>query len=83
MTVSRPSVADIGAAAEHFGLHLDADVQRHYLTVVRHTLRSYDVVDALYDELRDPHFAAMPLLRRMVSAELLGRKSGKGFYDYH
>ena len=43
---------------------------------------SVAILDALYDEFRDPHFAAVPLLRRMVAAELLGRKSGKGFYDY-
>jgi len=30
----------------------------------------------------DPNFAPAPLLRRMVSAERLGRKSGAGFYDY-
>ncbi len=44
---------------------------------------SVAILDALYDEFRDPNFAAMPLLRRMVAAEHLGRKSGRGFYDYH
>ncbi len=44
---------------------------------------SVSILDALYDEYRDPNYSAVPLLRRMVSAELLGRKSGKGFYDYH
>jgi 3-hydroxybutyryl-CoA dehydrogenase len=44
---------------------------------------SLSILDALYDEYRDPNYAAVPLLRRMVSAELLGRKSSKGFYDYH
>jgi 3-hydroxybutyryl-CoA dehydrogenase len=44
---------------------------------------SLAILDALYDEFRDPNYAAMPLLRRMVAAELFGRKSGKGFYDYH
>jgi 3-hydroxybutyryl-CoA dehydrogenase len=43
---------------------------------------SLAILDALYNEYRDPNYAAVPLLRRMVSAELLGRKSGKGFYDY-
>ncbi len=43
---------------------------------------SLAILDALYEEFRDPHFAAVPLLRRMVSAEQLGRKSGKGFYEY-
>ncbi|MGA2520132.1 MAG: 3-hydroxybutyryl-CoA dehydrogenase [Acidimicrobiales bacterium] len=44
---------------------------------------SLAILDALYEEFRDPNFAAVPLLRRMVAAELYGRKSGKGFYDYH
>jgi 3-hydroxybutyryl-CoA dehydrogenase len=44
---------------------------------------SVSILDALYEEFRDPNFAAVPLLRRMVSAELMGRKSGQGFYDYH
>ncbi len=43
---------------------------------------SLSILDALYEEFRDPNYAAVPLLRRMVSAELLGRKSGLGFYDY-
>ena len=43
---------------------------------------SLAILDALYDEYRDPNYAAVPLLRRMVSAELFGRKSGRGFYDY-
>jgi len=43
---------------------------------------SLAILDALYDEFRDPNYAAVPLLRRMVAAELLGRKSGQGFYDY-
>ena len=44
---------------------------------------SLAIIDALYDEYRDPNYAAVPLLRRMVAAEQLGRKSGRGFYDYH
>jgi 3-hydroxybutyryl-CoA dehydrogenase len=43
---------------------------------------SLSILDALYDEFRDPNYAAMPLLRRMVTAGQLGRKSGAGFYDY-
>jgi 3-hydroxybutyryl-CoA dehydrogenase len=43
---------------------------------------SLAILDALYDEFRDPNYSAVPLLRRMVSADLLGRKSGRGFYDY-
>ncbi|HXW31549.1 MAG TPA: 3-hydroxybutyryl-CoA dehydrogenase [Acidimicrobiales bacterium] len=44
---------------------------------------SLAILDALYAEYRDPNYAAVPLLRRMVAAEQLGRKSGTGFYDYH
>src|SRR4051794_25485417 len=44
---------------------------------------SLAILDALYDEYRDPNYSPVPLLRRMVSAELFGRKSGRGFYDYH
>jgi 3-hydroxybutyryl-CoA dehydrogenase len=43
---------------------------------------SLAILDALYDEFRDPNYAAVPALRRMVAAGQLGRKSGKGFYDY-
>ena len=43
---------------------------------------SLSIIDALYTEFRDPNYAAVPLLRRMVAAGRLGRKSGRGFYDY-
>jgi 3-hydroxybutyryl-CoA dehydrogenase len=43
---------------------------------------SVAILDALYTEFRDPNYATQPMLRRMVSAGQLGRKSGKGFYDY-
>ncbi len=43
---------------------------------------SLAILQALYAEFSDPNFAPAPLLRRMVSAERLGRKSGAGFYDY-
>jgi 3-hydroxybutyryl-CoA dehydrogenase len=36
----------------------------------------------LYEEYREPRFTPPPLLRRLVLAGYLGRKSGKGFYDY-
>jgi 3-hydroxybutyryl-CoA dehydrogenase len=38
--------------------------------------------DAFYPITLDPRASAPPLLRRMVAAGLLGRKSGRGFYDY-
>jgi 3-hydroxybutyryl-CoA dehydrogenase len=40
------------------------------------------VSESLYDEFRDPATVAPALLNRMVEAGLLGRKSGRGFYDY-
>ena len=43
---------------------------------------SLAILEALYAEFADPNFAPVPLLRRMVSAGQLGRKSGTGFYDY-
>ena len=43
---------------------------------------SLAILDALYEEFRDPNYAAVPRLRRMVTAGLLGRKSGEGFYSY-
>ena len=43
---------------------------------------SVAILDALYAEFADPNYAAVPLLRRMVVAGQLGRKSGAGFYDY-
>ena len=38
--------------------------------------------DVLYEEFRDARFAPPSLLRRMVAAGQLGRKSGRGFYEY-
>jgi 3-hydroxybutyryl-CoA dehydrogenase len=40
------------------------------------------VSEVLYDEFKDPLYAAPTLLKRMVSAGYLGRKSGRGFYQY-
>jgi 3-hydroxybutyryl-CoA dehydrogenase len=44
---------------------------------------SLSILEALYDEFKDPNYAPAPLLKRMVSAERLGRKTSEGFYDYH
>jgi len=40
------------------------------------------VAESLYEEFKEPLYAAPPLLQRMVSAGLLGRKAGRGFYTY-
>jgi 3-hydroxybutyryl-CoA dehydrogenase len=40
------------------------------------------VADSLYEEFKEPLYAAPPLLQRMVDAGLLGRKSGRGFHTY-
>jgi 3-hydroxybutyryl-CoA dehydrogenase len=40
------------------------------------------ISESLYREYREPHYATPPLLARMVSAGLLGKKSGRGFHDY-
>jgi 3-hydroxybutyryl-CoA dehydrogenase len=40
------------------------------------------VADSLYAEFKEPLYASPPLLSRMVEAGLMGRKAGRGFYDY-
>jgi 3-hydroxybutyryl-CoA dehydrogenase len=37
---------------------------------------------AMFEELKDPQYAPPPLMRRMVEMGWLGRKTGKGFYNY-
>ncbi|MDQ3403574.1 MAG: 3-hydroxybutyryl-CoA dehydrogenase [Actinomycetota bacterium] len=40
------------------------------------------IADSLYSEFKEPLYSAPPLLLRMVDAGLLGKKSGRGFYQY-
>jgi 3-hydroxybutyryl-CoA dehydrogenase len=41
-----------------------------------------DGATAMYEDLKDPQYAPPTLMKKMVTAGWLGRKSGKGFYDY-
>jgi 3-hydroxybutyryl-CoA dehydrogenase len=43
---------------------------------------SLSILEALYEEFKDPNYSPAPLLKRMVSAERFGRKTGQGFYEY-
>jgi 3-hydroxybutyryl-CoA dehydrogenase len=43
---------------------------------------TYFIAQIMFDEFKDPMMAPPPLLKRMVLAGHLGRKSGRGFYDY-
>src|SRR6202012_4576094 len=40
------------------------------------------VAEAMYEEFKEPLYAPVPSLLRMVDAGLLGKKSGRGFYEY-
>jgi len=43
---------------------------------------TYYIANIMFDEFRDPAYAAPPLLKRMVLAGRLGRKTKHGFYQY-
>jgi 3-hydroxybutyryl-CoA dehydrogenase len=43
---------------------------------------AYKIAEIMFTDYRDQRYAPPPLLKRMVLAGMLGKKSGKGFYDY-
>lgn len=43
---------------------------------------TYRIAEIMFEEYRDARYAPPPLLKRMVTVGMYGRKSGKGFYDY-
>ena len=43
---------------------------------------TYAILNSLHDEFRERRYAPAPLLEHMVRAGYLGRKTGRGFYDY-
>jgi 3-hydroxybutyryl-CoA dehydrogenase len=43
---------------------------------------TYAIAEIMFDEYREKRFAPPPLLKRMVLAGRIGRKSGRGFYEY-
>jgi amidase len=51
MAVSRPSIADIDSAAQHFGFHLDTDAKAEYTTIAADAMKAYDAVDELYNQV--------------------------------
>lgn len=43
---------------------------------------TYYIAEAMFDEFKDPRYAAPPLMKQMVLAGMHGRKTGRGFYEY-
>jgi 3-hydroxybutyryl-CoA dehydrogenase len=43
---------------------------------------TYEILDAMYRQFRETLYAPAPLIKQLVTASFLGRKSGRGFYEY-
>ena len=50
------------------------------MTAHHEATKNLAILNVLHDGFGDPKYRSCPLLRRMVAAGLLGRKSGQGFY---
>ena len=43
---------------------------------------TYEILDAMYRQFRETLYAPAPLIKQLVTADFLGRKTGRGFYEY-
>jgi len=43
---------------------------------------TYEIIDAMYRQFREPLYAPAPLIKQLVTADFLGRKTARGFYSY-
>jgi len=75
MAAVKPSAADIDSAAEYFGFELDAATRQYFIAGVGSTLRSYDLVDELYDD-----FVRAPAARRSYRSPVPGRDVFNAWY---
>ena len=86
-------IAEIEAITRHdvaaFIQSLEEFVGEEYGRWIHFGMTSSDVLDTtlaiaevLHEEFGDPRYAPPPLLRRMVELGRMGKKSGRGFYDY-
>jgi 3-hydroxybutyryl-CoA dehydrogenase len=88
-----PYLLDAIRALEH-GVGTIADIDRGMQLGCGHPMGPFALLDLvgldttariaeiMFEEYREPRYAPPPLLRRMVTAGMHGRKTGRGFYDY-
>jgi 3-hydroxybutyryl-CoA dehydrogenase len=88
-----PYLLDAIRALEH-GVGTIADIDRGMQLGCGHPMGPFTLLDfvgldttariaeIMFEEYREPRYAPPPLLRRMVTAGMHGRKTGRGFYDY-
>ena len=68
--------------AYEMGLATVEDIDNGMMLGCAHPMGPLTLLDFVVDEFKDPKYAAPPLLKQMVTAGYLGKKSGRGFYDY-